>query len=346
MNDNVIDFRARRATAPDPFQGTALERLGRRTSTSLALLTARAQGMRQPVQLTALVDATWPASEVAEQLQILLLREPRNSATITRADGHVIGDSRYLFHTEQFLESHAVTIEEACAGGAVLEFDPITGWRFDLALQRAPHLREINDAGLVEMRQQVGAVPLDYSPAMADAVLALFGGEPATSVPPRVLAEVLHRDRIVHFPPPGDIDARGQLLVYWVLRALELNVEYMQVIDVVAETIPRARELAMALGKVRLGDASQVKDDELAFLKDNGFILPTQQGFELTGSARELAELHPFFEYYAVIGMYCKQLESEGVLRSFPVWNPSAEYGFAEFDLQAYAQEVSSLTGH
>ncbi|WP_047240669.1 hypothetical protein [Corynebacterium epidermidicanis] len=166
MNDNVIDLKARRAAAGGVFAGTPLAQLGRTTSTHLAKLTASARGMRRPVQLTALVDATWPASEVIEQLQVLLLREPRNSATITRHDGHIIGDSRYLFHCSPFLESHATTIEEACQGGALFEFDPITNWHFDLTLSPAPHSTDINAAQLLELQEQTGAVPLNFSPAM------------------------------------------------------------------------------------------------------------------------------------------------------------------------------------
>lgn len=346
MNDNVIDFQSRRRpvheeplTVEYPFQGTVLENLGRKACDDVAILSAWARDMQWPVRVFALVDTNWPASEVMEQLQVLLLREPRNNATLTRADGTVIGDSEFLFHHEPCLESHATTIEEACEGGAVFEFDPITGWSFDVKLEREHRITEINAGGLLELQDQVGAVPLNYSPAMADAVLEMFRSEPQQ---PRMLAELLHRDRIVHFPPPGTIDARGQLLVYWVLRELELNPEYMQVIDLAAERFPLGMKASQALNAIRAnGEADDAEAVE--FLRRHGFIVPAGNGWELAQGARNLYEIHPYFAHYGVLGMLCKELDERGDLHSIPAWDPSTRYQFAEFDFQAYAREMGKL---
>lgn len=341
MIDNVINLQSRRAQTPRAtgyFDGTVLGKLGTKPSESLAELTLTARGMRRPVTLRVLLDANWPASEVMEQLQVMLLREPRANATLTRADGLVVGDSHYLWFVEHFAESHATTIAEACTGGAVFDFDPSTDWQFDVEFSATSPFTEINAGELLELLDQTGAIPLGYTPQMADGALALFAGE---TIQPRLLAELLYRHQLTHFPPPGTIDARPQLLVYWILRELEATPEYMQVIDVVAEAFPDSRRFASKALTVQENPGTPLADDEAAFLRTHAFIRPEGDGWALANAATDLAELHQLVLFYAVLGSYTKQLDKAGRLDNLPGWRPSTRYDFKPFDLQEYAAEMS-----
>ncbi|WP_047240668.1 hypothetical protein [Corynebacterium epidermidicanis] len=130
------------------------------------------------------------------------------------------------------------------------------------------------------------------------------------------------------------------------LRELELNPEYMQVIDLVAERFPLAAQAARVMFSGDFG--AEVAEETWEFLRKHGFVLREAEQWVMTSAAQQLHKLGPVFSYYAVLGIVCRELEHERELSKLTEWDPSVAYGFEEFDLQAYAAGVveASLDGH